>query len=80
MVRTLIREICANERITRYRLAEALGTTHASVANWWSGRRHPTKATLTLLKVIRRHGLRLILTGESSQPVDSQQNDRLKIT
>lgn len=80
MVRTLIREICANERITRYRLAEVLGTTHTSMANWWTGRRHPTRATLTLLKIIHRHGLKLILTGDLTQPVEPQANDRLKIT
>lgn len=80
MIRNLIQEICANERITRYRLAEVIGTTPTSLTRWCYGYRKPHGTAKILLKAIHRHGLKLFLAGESSQPIEPQQNDRLKIT
>ena len=80
MVRSIIRDICRREGITRYRLALMLGIRDASLSEWYSGRKTPTKATQTLLKAVQRLGAKAILSGELSQPVDTQATDRLKIT
>lgn len=80
MVRDIIKDICRRDGISRYRLAKVMGVTDVSVTNWYTGRRTPNKGTKTLLKLLQRYGTSLLLSGELSQPVDSQQNDRLKIT
>ena len=80
MVRSIIRDICRREGITRYRLALMLGIRDASLSEWYNGKKMPTKATQTLLKAVQRLGATAVLSGELSQPIEPQANDRLKIT
>ena len=78
--RSLVKEICRKEGVSPYRLSQAIGVHNVVLGNWRMGRRKPSKAAVILLKLIERHGLNALFSGELSQPVEPQQNDRLKIT
>lgn len=80
MDRNLVASICRREGLTPYRLSQAIGVHNVVVGNWHMGRRKPSKSAIILLKLIDRHGLNALFSGELSQPVEPQQNDRLKIT
>ena len=78
--RSIVKEICRKEGVSPYRLSQAIGVHNVVLGNWRMGRRKPSKAAFILLKLIERHGLNALFSGELSQPVEPQQKDSLKIT
>ena len=76
----LIARICRNERISPYRLSIALGVHNVVVSSWTRGAKTPSKPAMILLKLVDKHGLKFLFGGESTQPIDNQDNASRKIT
>lgn len=74
----MVSEILSNEGISCRRLARCLGMHDTTIGRWRSGIRKPSPMAKIVLRLIERHGLNAVLSGDLTQSVDTQGKDAMQ--
>jgi hypothetical protein len=71
----MVADILKRESVSCRRLGRSLGV-HPTTVHYWKHGQNPSPLAKIILKLIHRHGLNAVLSGDLTQSVENQGKDK----